>query len=129
MICEKASDELLEKVWTGGRIGPEEARRLCRLPLQELGMLAHRRRQLAVNLQPSDSYEDRRGSADSTDDYCPAPGRSPLVRAAASTNDSDASGQRRRLGSADFPRLQKLVPWLGLLVANERGHRSRESTS
>ncbi|MGO8701683.1 MAG: cyclic dehypoxanthinyl futalosine synthase [Limisphaerales bacterium] len=47
MICEKAPDELLEKVWTGGRIGPEEARRLYRLPLQELGMLAHRRRQLA----------------------------------------------------------------------------------
>jgi cyclic dehypoxanthinyl futalosine synthase len=47
MIGEKATDELLEKVWSGGRIDQEEARCLYRLPLQELGMLAHRRRQLA----------------------------------------------------------------------------------
>jgi cyclic dehypoxanthinyl futalosine synthase len=43
------SDEavLLEKVWAGGRIDPAEARRLYGLPLEELGALADRRRQLA----------------------------------------------------------------------------------
>ena len=38
---------LLEKVWAGGRIDPAEARRLYDLPLEELGALADRRRQLA----------------------------------------------------------------------------------
>jgi cyclic dehypoxanthinyl futalosine synthase len=38
---------LLEKVWAGGRIDQAEARRLFRLPLDELGALADRRRQLA----------------------------------------------------------------------------------
>jgi cyclic dehypoxanthinyl futalosine synthase len=47
MSCELPTDELLQQVWDGRRIGPEEALRLWRLPLQELGMLAHRRRQLA----------------------------------------------------------------------------------
>jgi cyclic dehypoxanthinyl futalosine synthase len=40
-------DSLLEKVWTGARIGRAEALRLYSLPLEELGMLADRRRQLA----------------------------------------------------------------------------------
>ena len=46
---ERMSDDaaLLEKVWAGGRIDPAEARRLFRLPLEELGALADRRRQLA----------------------------------------------------------------------------------
>ncbi len=38
---------LLEKVWAGGRIDQAEARRLFCLPLDELGALADRRRQLA----------------------------------------------------------------------------------
>jgi cyclic dehypoxanthinyl futalosine synthase len=38
---------LLEKVWAGGRIDRGEARRLFELPLEELGALADRRRQLA----------------------------------------------------------------------------------
>ena len=38
---------LLEKVWAGERIDQAEARRLFRLPLDELGALADRRRQLA----------------------------------------------------------------------------------
>jgi cyclic dehypoxanthinyl futalosine synthase len=38
---------LLEKVWAGGRIDQAEARRLFDLPLEELGALADRRRQLA----------------------------------------------------------------------------------
>jgi len=42
-----ASDQLLQKVWDGDRIAPEEALRLYRLPLEELGALADRRRQLA----------------------------------------------------------------------------------
>jgi cyclic dehypoxanthinyl futalosine synthase len=44
---ELPTDELLHAVWEGRRIGPDDALRLYRLPLEELGMLAHRRRQLA----------------------------------------------------------------------------------
>jgi cyclic dehypoxanthinyl futalosine synthase len=40
-------DELLQKVWDGQRINPAEALRLYSLPLEELGALADRRRQLA----------------------------------------------------------------------------------
>src|ERR1700678_3903713 len=47
MTHELPSDELLHEVWQGRRIGPEEALLLYRLPLEELGLLAHRRRQLA----------------------------------------------------------------------------------
>jgi cyclic dehypoxanthinyl futalosine synthase len=39
-------DELLEKVWRGDRISPQDALQLYRLPLEELGTLAHRRREL-----------------------------------------------------------------------------------
>jgi len=42
-----ASDGLLQKVWEGERINPAEALRLYSLPLEELGALADRRRQLA----------------------------------------------------------------------------------
>ena len=47
MIYDASLDTLLQKVWTGGRIGAAEALRLYRLPLEELGALADRRRQLA----------------------------------------------------------------------------------
>jgi cyclic dehypoxanthinyl futalosine synthase len=47
MTGEMPSDELLDKVWQGGRINQDEAVALYRLPLEELGALAHRRRQLA----------------------------------------------------------------------------------
>jgi cyclic dehypoxanthinyl futalosine synthase len=47
MKNELPTDELLQGVWEGRRIAPEEAMQLYRLPLQELGMLAHRRRELA----------------------------------------------------------------------------------
>lgn len=40
-------DELLQKVWDGKRIDQAEALRLYHLPLEELGALADRRRQLA----------------------------------------------------------------------------------
>jgi cyclic dehypoxanthinyl futalosine synthase len=46
-MSELPTDELLHEVWQGRRIGPEDAVRLYRLPLEELGLLAHRRRQLA----------------------------------------------------------------------------------
>lgn len=39
-------DSLLQKVWDGARIDAAEARRLHGLPLEELGMLADRRRRL-----------------------------------------------------------------------------------
>ncbi len=41
------SDELLHKVWQGERIDQIEARRLYELPLETLGALANRRRELA----------------------------------------------------------------------------------
>ncbi len=46
MIHHAPLDELLQKVWDGGRINMGEARRLYDLPLDELGALADRRRQL-----------------------------------------------------------------------------------
>ena len=47
VIQDASLDSLLQKVWDGGRINQAEALRLYRLPLEELGALADRRRQLA----------------------------------------------------------------------------------
>ncbi|MFO1488315.1 MAG: cyclic dehypoxanthinyl futalosine synthase [Verrucomicrobiota bacterium] len=47
MIYDASLDELLQKVWDGRRINGADARRLFTLPLEELGALADRRRQLA----------------------------------------------------------------------------------
>ncbi|MGD0746103.1 MAG: cyclic dehypoxanthinyl futalosine synthase [Verrucomicrobiota bacterium] len=47
MIYDASLDELRQKVWDGRRINQAEAVRLYRLPLEELGALADRRRQLA----------------------------------------------------------------------------------
>ncbi len=46
MVHDPSLDALLQKVWDGGRIDRNEARRLNDLPLPELGALADRRRQL-----------------------------------------------------------------------------------
>ena len=46
MIHDASLDELLQKVWDGRRINGAEALRLYHLPLEELGALADRRRQL-----------------------------------------------------------------------------------
>ena len=46
MIYGASLDELLQKVWDGQRIHQAGALRLSRLPLEELGALADRRRQL-----------------------------------------------------------------------------------
>jgi cyclic dehypoxanthinyl futalosine synthase len=46
VIYDASLDELQQKVWDGGRINSAEARRLYDLPLEELGALADRRRQL-----------------------------------------------------------------------------------
>ena len=47
MIYDASLDDLLQKVWDGGRVNEAEALRLYSLPLEELGALADRRRQLA----------------------------------------------------------------------------------
>jgi cyclic dehypoxanthinyl futalosine synthase len=47
VIYDASLDELLQKVWDGNRINQAEALRLYHLPLEELGALADRRRQLA----------------------------------------------------------------------------------
>jgi cyclic dehypoxanthinyl futalosine synthase len=47
VIHDATLDELLQKVWDGGRINQKEALRLYHLPLEELGALADRRRELA----------------------------------------------------------------------------------
>ena len=52
-MLEPATDELMEEVWNGRRVTPAEARRLYDLPLEQLGLLADRRRQLAK----ADAYE------------------------------------------------------------------------
>jgi cyclic dehypoxanthinyl futalosine synthase len=46
MIHDATLDELIQRVWDGGRIDMAEARRLCTLPLEELGALADHRRRL-----------------------------------------------------------------------------------
>jgi len=55
VIYDASLDELLQQVWDGRRINPAEALRLSRLPLEELGALADRRRQL----KKAESYEGR----------------------------------------------------------------------
>jgi cyclic dehypoxanthinyl futalosine synthase len=55
VIYDASLDELLQKVWDGQRINPAEALRLYHLPLEELGALADRRRQLAK----APAYEGR----------------------------------------------------------------------
>jgi len=47
VTCDRSLDELLQKVWNGQRINPPEALQLYQLPLEDLGALADRRRQLA----------------------------------------------------------------------------------
>jgi cyclic dehypoxanthinyl futalosine synthase len=47
VIYDASLEELLQKVWAGQRINQAEALRLYHLPLEELGALADRRRQLA----------------------------------------------------------------------------------
>jgi len=55
VIYDASLDELLQKVWDGGRIDQAEALRLYHLPLEELGALADRRRQLSKK----DAYDER----------------------------------------------------------------------
>ena len=55
MIYDASMDDLLQKVWDGKRIGPAEALRIHDLPIEELGALADRRRQLAK----AGAYEGR----------------------------------------------------------------------
>jgi cyclic dehypoxanthinyl futalosine synthase len=47
VIYDALLDELLQKVWDGKRISQADALRLYHLPLEELGALADRRRQIA----------------------------------------------------------------------------------
>jgi cyclic dehypoxanthinyl futalosine synthase len=47
MVYDPGFDALLQRVWDGGRVSAAELRRLAWLPLEELGALADRRRQLA----------------------------------------------------------------------------------
>lgn len=47
MIYDASLDDLLQQVWDGRRIDAADARRLYTLPLEQLGSLADRRRQLA----------------------------------------------------------------------------------
>jgi len=55
VINDVPLDDLLQKVWDGGRVGQAEALRLYSLPIEELGALADRRRQLAR----ADAYDGR----------------------------------------------------------------------
>src|SRR5256885_1433895 len=55
MIYDASLDDLLQKVWDGKRIAQAEALRLYHLPLEELGALADRRRQLSKK----DAYDER----------------------------------------------------------------------
>jgi cyclic dehypoxanthinyl futalosine synthase len=57
VLLDVTWDELLQRVWDGARIDRAEAERLYQLPLEELGALADRRRQLAK----AAAYEGRGG--------------------------------------------------------------------
>jgi cyclic dehypoxanthinyl futalosine synthase len=57
VIYDASLDALLQKVWDGQRIDHGEALRLYKLPLEELGALADRRRQLIKK----DAYDGRGG--------------------------------------------------------------------
>jgi cyclic dehypoxanthinyl futalosine synthase len=57
VIYDPSLEPLLQKVWDGQRIDAEEALRLYRLPLEELGALADRRRYLAKR----EAYDGRGG--------------------------------------------------------------------
>lgn len=57
MTHHGALDDLQQRVWNGDRISQSEALSLYRLPLEELGALAHRRRELSKA-----SAYDRRGN-------------------------------------------------------------------
>jgi cyclic dehypoxanthinyl futalosine synthase len=46
VVYDPSLDDLCQRVWEGARISPAEGRRLYHLPLELLGALAHRRRQL-----------------------------------------------------------------------------------
>ena len=47
MVYDPSLDDLLQQVWNGHRVSREETLRLAALPLEDLGTLADRRRQLA----------------------------------------------------------------------------------
>jgi cyclic dehypoxanthinyl futalosine synthase len=55
VFYDQSLDDLLQRVWDGGRVNQAEAQRLYQLPLEELGALAERRRQLAK----ADAYAGR----------------------------------------------------------------------
>ena len=55
MIYDPSIDELLQKTWEGNRITQDEALRLYTLPLETLGALAQKRRELAK----ASAYEGR----------------------------------------------------------------------
>jgi cyclic dehypoxanthinyl futalosine synthase len=57
VLLDVTWDDLLQRVWNGARINRAEAERLYQLPLDELGALADRRRQLAK----AGAYEGRGG--------------------------------------------------------------------
>ncbi len=47
MSADATMEALEAKVWDGERVNPAETAQLYQLPLEQLGSLAHRRRQLA----------------------------------------------------------------------------------
>jgi len=47
MVFDPTFDALMQSVWDGARVSPGDLRRLAGLPLEELGALADRRRELA----------------------------------------------------------------------------------
>lgn len=47
MVANRSNDELLQRVWNGDRINLKEAETLYHSPLEELAILANRRRQIA----------------------------------------------------------------------------------
>jgi cyclic dehypoxanthinyl futalosine synthase len=55
MSADATMEALMAKVWDGERVNPAETAQLYQLPLEQLGSLAHRRRQLAK----AEAYQGR----------------------------------------------------------------------
>ncbi|MGA1014484.1 MAG: radical SAM protein, partial [Limisphaerales bacterium] len=55
MSADATMEALMAKVWDGERVSPAETAQLYQLPLEQLGSLAHRRRQLAK----AEAYQGR----------------------------------------------------------------------
>ena len=113
MIYDASLDDLLHKTWEGQRVNQAEALRLYHLPLEELGALADRRRQLAK----AGAYDGRGNEI--------VHERSSLGRRRAGNRAAREVDLRRLLGGQD--RLRRLPGLLRPRGKRQACHRTPEN--